>query len=96
MLAKPIVGVVKEHARNGVVVVLTNQGFPGCWVLPWERDPANFGIGINLSEIAVASEGQDSRTLLQSEVKRAGLLAKRIKAFFLARKVLLSDQSINW
>ena len=30
MLAKPIVGVVKEHARNGVVVVLTNQGFPGC------------------------------------------------------------------
>ena len=55
----------------------TYQGFPPCFILPWERDPANFGIGINFSEVAIASEGKDSRTLFQNEVKRVELLAQR-------------------
>ena len=53
------------------------QGVPPCFEFPWERDPAHFGTGINFSEVAVASEGKDSRTLLQNEVKRVELLAKR-------------------
>ena len=53
------------------------SGSPPCFEFPWERDPAHFGTGINFSEVAVASEGKDSRTLLQNEVKRVELLAKR-------------------
>ena len=56
------------------------SGVPTLFEFPWERDPAHFGIGINFSEIAVAFQGKDSRTcrtLLQSEVKRVELLAKR-------------------
>ena len=30
MLAKPIVGVAEEDARNRVVMLLTNEGFPRC------------------------------------------------------------------
>ena len=77
VLAKPMLSVAQEYACHGVLDVSTYQGFPPCFILPWERDPANFGIGINFSEVAIASEGKDSWTLLQNEVKRVELLAKR-------------------
>ena len=88
MLAKPMLGVAKEYTCNGVFDVSTDKGFPSCFEFPWERDPANFGIGINFSEVAATSEGKDSRTLLQNEVKRVQLLAKR----FLQEAVLRSKQ----
>ena len=77
VLPKPMLSVAQEYACHGVLDVSTYQGFPPCFILPWERDPANFGIGINFSEVAIASEGKDSRTLLQNEVKCVELLAKR-------------------
>ena len=89
VLAKPMLSVAQEYACHGVLDVSTYQGFPPCFILPWERDPANFGIGINFSEVAVASEGKDSRTLLQNEVKGVDLLAKRS---FLQEVVFRSKQ----
>ena len=77
VLPKPMLSVAQEYTCHGVLDVCTDKGFPPCFILPWERDPANFGIGINFSEVAIASEGKDSRTLLQNEVKRVELLAKR-------------------
>ena len=56
----------------------TDKGFPPCFILPWERDPAYLGIWIDFSEIAIAPEGKDCRTVLQNQVKRAELLAKRV------------------
>ena len=69
--------VAQENTCYRILNMATDKGFPPCFILPWERDPANFGIGINFSEVAIASEGKDSWTLLQNEVKRVELLAKR-------------------
>jgi hypothetical protein len=91
VLPKPMLSVAKEYACHGVLDVSTYQGFPPCFILPWERDPANFGIGINFSEVAVASKGKDSRTLLQNEVKGVELLAKRS---FLQEVVFRSKQPL--
>ena len=91
VLPKPMLSVAQEYACHGVLDVSTYQGFPPCFILPWERDPANFGIGINFSEVAVASEGKDSRTLLQNEVKGVELLAKRS---FLQEVVFRSKQPL--
>ena len=77
MLAKPMLGVAKEYTCDGIFDVPADKGFPTCYILPWKRDPANFGIGINFSKVAVTSEGKDSRTLLQNEAKSVELLAKR-------------------
>ena len=76
MLPKPMLRVAQENTCDGVIEMSTNKGFPPCFILPWERDPAHFGVGINFAEVAVTSEGKDSRPLLQNEVKRVELLAK--------------------
>ena len=77
MLPKPMLRVAQENTCDGVIEMSTDKGFPPCFILPWEGDPAYFGIWIDFSEI-IASEGKDSRTLLQNQVKRAELLAKRV------------------
>ena len=91
VLPKPMLSVAQEYTCHGVLDVCTDKGFPPCFILPWERDPANFGIGINFSEVAVASKGKDSRTLLQNEVKGVELLAKRS---FLQEVVFRSKQPL--
>ena len=91
VLPKPMLSVAQEYTCHGVLDVCTDKGFPPCFILPWERDPANFGIGINFSEVAIASEGKDSRTLLQNEVKGVELLAKRS---FLQEVVFRSKQPL--
>ena len=87
MLPKPMLRVAQENTCDGVIEMSTDKGFPPCFILPWERDPAHFGIGIDFSEIAIASEGKDSRTLLHNEVKRVELLAKHV---FLQEVVFIS------
>ena len=77
MLPKPMLRVAQENTCDGVIEMSTDKGFPPCFILPWERDPAHFGMLINFAEVAVTSEGKDSRTLLENEVKRVELLAKR-------------------
>ena len=78
MLPKPMLRVAQENTCDGVIEMSTDKGFPPCFILPWERDPAYLGIWIDFSEIAIASEGKDSRTLLQNQAKRAELLAIRV------------------
>ena len=76
MLPKPMLRVAQENTCDGVIEMSTDKGFPPCLILPWERDPAYLGISIDFSEITIASEGKDSRTVPQNQVKRAELLAK--------------------
>ena len=78
MLPKPMLRVAQENTCDGVIEMSTDKGFPPCFILPWEGDPAYFCIWIDFSEIAIASEGKDCRTVLQNQVKRAELLAKRV------------------
>ena len=78
MLPKPMFRVAQENTCDGVIEMSTDKGFPPCFILPWERDPAYLGIWIDFSEIAIAPEGKDCRTVLQNQVKRAELLAKRV------------------
>ena len=87
MLPKPMLRVTQENTCDGVIEMSTDKGFPPCFILPWERDPAYFCIWIDFSEIAIASEGKDSRTLLHNEVKRVELLAKCV---FLQEVVFIS------
>ena len=96
MLPKPMLRVAQENTCDGVFEVSTDKGFPPCFILPWERDPAYLGIFIDFSEIAIASEGKDSRTLLQNQVKRAELLAKRsfVQASHVEIKAITFDQHI--
>ena len=78
MLPKPMLRVAQENTCDGVIEMSTDKGFPPCFILPWERDPAYLGIWIDFSEIAIAPEGKDCRTVLQNQAKRAELLAKRV------------------
>ena len=78
MLPKPMLRVAQENTCDGVIEMSTDKGFPPCFILPWERDPAYLGIWIDFSEIAIAPEGKDCRTVLQNQVKRAELLTMRV------------------
>jgi hypothetical protein len=62
MLAKPVVGLGKKKKTTLSLKCPLIRGVPRCVELPWERDPAIFGIGINFSEancLAISSKGRN-------------------------------------